>query len=64
MKSLEIILRLLDNLLAAIKFKRAQNERDKLEANPADFFIDHFNGGLPDANSQTDKASTPSDSAK
>jgi hypothetical protein len=62
MKTLEIILRLLDNLLAAIKFKKAQNDRDKLEANPADFFIQHFNGGLSDANSQTDKANTTSDS--
>lgn len=64
MKSLEIILRLLDNLLAAIKFKRAQNERDKLEANPADFFIDHFNGGLPNTSDKTDKTSTPNNPAK
>jgi hypothetical protein len=64
MKTLEIILRLLDNLLAAIKFKKAQNDRDKLEANPADFFTQHFNGGLSDTNSQTDQASTTSDSAK
>lgn len=64
MKSLEIILRLLDNLLAAIKFKRAQNERDKLEANPADFFIQHFNGGLSNTSDKTDKASTPSNTAK
>jgi hypothetical protein len=61
MKTLEIILRLLDNLLAAIKFKKAQNDRDKLEANPADFFIDHF-GGMSDTTDKTDKANTTSDS--
>jgi hypothetical protein len=63
MKTLEILLRLIDNLLTAIKFKKAQNDRDKLEANPADFFIEHFNGGLSDTNSQTDKASSPNNSA-
>lgn len=44
MKSLEILLRLIDNLLTAIKFRKAQNERDKIEQNPFDFFTDHFGG--------------------
>lgn len=64
MNLLEIILRLVDKLLTAIAFKKAQNERDKLEANPADFFADHFNGGLPDTTDKTDKTSTTDNSAK
>lgn len=64
MNLLEIILRLVDKLLAAIAFKKAQNERDKLENSPADFFADHFNGGLSDTTSKTDKASTTDNSAK
>lgn len=62
MKSLEIILRLLDNLLAAIKFRKSQNERDELENNPANWFTDHFNGSLPNTNDKADKASPPSNS--
>ena len=64
MNLLEIILRLVDKLLTAIAFKKAQNERDKLENSPADFFADHFNGGLSDTTNQTDKASTTDNSAK
>jgi hypothetical protein len=60
-KTLEIILRLVDKLLTAIAFKKAQNERDKLENNPADFFVDHF-GGMSDTTDKTDKANTTSDS--
>ena len=64
MKTLEIILRLVDKLLTAIAFKKAQNERDKLEANPAEWYVDYFNGGLSDTNSKTDKASTTDNTAK
>lgn len=58
MKTLEIILRLLDNLLAAIKFKRAQNDRDKLESSPANWFTDHFTISVSDTNNKADKTST------
>ena len=64
MNLLEIILRLVDKLLTAIAFKKAQNERDKLEANPAEFFVDHFNGGLSDTADKTDKTSITDNSAK
>ena len=64
MNLLEIILRLVDKLLTAIAFKKAQNERDKLEANPAEFFADHFNGGLSNTTDKTDKTNTPSNTAK
>jgi hypothetical protein len=62
MKTLEIILRLIDKLLTAISFKKAQNERDKLEQNPADFFISHFNSGVSDTADKTDKANTKDNS--
>lgn len=58
MKSLEIILRLLDNLLTAIKFRKAQDERSKLEENPANWFTDHFSVGLSDTTSKANKTNT------
>ena len=61
MKTLEIILRLVDKLLTAIAFKKAQNERNKLENNPADFFMDHF-GGMSDTTDKTDKTNTKDNS--
>lgn len=61
MKTLEIILRLIDKLLTAISLKKAQNERDKLEQNPADFFINHF-GGVSESADKTDKANTKDNS--
>ena len=64
MNLLEIILRLVDKLLTAIAFKKAQNERDKLETNPAEFFVDHFNGGLSDTADKTDKTSIKDNTAK
>lgn len=64
MNLLEIILRLVDKLLTAIAFKKAQNERDKLEQAPDKWFSNHFNGGLSDTADKTDKTSTPSDTAK
>lgn len=57
MKSIEIILRLIDNLLTAIKSRKAQNERNELEENPDDWFRNHFNG-LQSSNDKTDKANT------
>lgn len=64
MKSLEIILRLLDNLLTAIKFRKAQNERNDLEKAPDKWFSNHFNGGLSDTANKTDKTSTTDNTAK
>ena len=62
MKTLEIILRLIDKLLTAISTKKAQNERDKLEQDPANWFSDHFNR-MPHSGSQrkTDETSSSGD---
>lgn len=62
MKALEILLRLIDNLLTAISLKKAQNERSQIESNPADWFSNHF-GGVPTKPNQankTDSESNPS----
>lgn len=62
MKTLEILLRLIDELLTAIKFRKAQNERNELEQNPSAWFTKHFNGGLPPSKptpDKTDPADTP-----
>lgn len=64
MKTLEILLRLIDQLLAAIAFKKAQNERDKLEENPAGWFNGHFGGGVSSTTDTSDKTDTPSDTSK
>lgn len=58
MKTLEILLRLLDNLLAAIKFRKAQNERNELEKNPANWFALHFGNGLQSKDDKANKANT------
>ena len=57
MKSIEIILRLIDNLLTAIKFRKAQNERNELETDPYNWYVDHFNG-MQSPNDKTDKTDT------
>lgn len=62
MKTLEIILRLIDNLLTAIKFRKAQNDRNELEKNPADWFTNHF-GGVSESANKTDKATSAGDTA-
>jgi hypothetical protein len=46
MKVVEIIIRLLDEILTAIKVRKAQNERTKLEQTPDSWFRDHFGGGV------------------
>lgn len=56
MKTLEIILRLLDEILTAIKFKKAQNERYKVEQAPDDWFRNHFGNGLQSKNDKANKA--------
>ena len=55
MKSLEIILRLLDEFLTAIKFRKAQNERNELEKAPDDWFRTHFGYGVQSKDDSTDK---------
>lgn len=61
MKSLEIILRLLDNLLTAIKLRKAQNERNELAKNPANWFATHFGYGLQSDKHKADKTTSASD---
>ena len=56
MKTLEIILRLIDKLLASIAMKKAQNERDKLEQAPDNWFALHFGNGLQPKDDKANKA--------
>lgn len=56
MKSIEIILRLLENFVKAILQRKAQGERDDLEANPGEFMRDHFGGVRKPADDKADKA--------
>ena len=58
MKSLEIILRLLDNLLTAIKLRKAQNERNELEQAPDNWFRTHFGYGVQSKNDKANKPDT------
>jgi len=44
MKSLEILLRLIDQLLNSIRLRKNQNERNAVEKNPDTWFSNHFNG--------------------
>lgn len=60
MKTLEIILRLVDKLLAAISFRKAQNARDDLAKNPANWFSEHF-GSVQSDKRQADKTTSASD---
>lgn len=55
MKSLEIILRLIDELLTAIKFRKAQNERNELEASPDNWFALHFGNGVQSKDGKANK---------
>ena len=55
MKTLEIILRLIDELLTAIKFKKVQNERNELEASPDNWFALHFGNGLQPKDDKANK---------
>lgn len=57
MKILEIILRLLDGIISAIAYKKAQSQHDKLEENPADWFNGHF-GGVSTSNDKANKTNT------
>lgn len=58
MKSLEIILRLLDTLLTAIKLRKAQNERNELEQEPDNWFRTHFGYGVQSENDKANKTNT------
>lgn len=57
MKALVIILQLIDQLLAAIKYRKAQNERDKIERSPFDWFSNSFGDGR--VQSSKDKTNSP-----
>jgi hypothetical protein len=48
MNVLELILRLLDKLIRSFQTKQAQKEQNDLEKNPANWFSEHFNGGVQD----------------
>jgi len=58
MKTIEIILRLIDNLLTAIKSRKAQNERNELEQDPFTWYVDKFGGSLYPPDDKADKADT------
>jgi len=60
MKSLEIILRLIDKLLAYFINKKAQNERDILEENPSNWFTTHFSNGVSSDTDKTNKTNSTS----
>ena len=64
MKSLEIILRLIDNLLTAIKLRKAQNERNELEASPFTWYVDKFGGSLYPPDDKTNETDTKDFTAK
>lgn len=53
MKILEIFFRLLDKLIKSIELKKAQNARNDLEKNPAEWFNNHFNGLPSDKSDKT-----------
>lgn len=57
MKSLEILLRLIDQLLTAIRLRKNQNERNDVEQNPDTWFRNHF-GGLQSKDGKANKANT------
>lgn len=63
MKTLEIILRLIDKLLTAISLKKAQDEREKLSQDPANWFNTHFGYGVSDTKDKANKAIPPSDTS-
>jgi hypothetical protein len=59
MKTLEILLRLIDKLLASLAFRKAQDARNKLEESPSDWFAKHFNSSMfPETTSKTDKTNS------
>ena len=62
MKAIEILLRLIDNLLTAIKFRKAQDERDELENNPSAWFAKRFNDGLSATHDKTNKTDSSNNS--
>lgn len=58
MKTLEIILRLLDELLSAFKIRKAQNERNELEQAPDAWFRNHFGNSLQSKDDKANKTDT------
>ena len=56
---LDRVFSLIQVLLKKIQEKRAQDERDSLEANPADWFNEHFDGVSDTSNeTETSQANT------
>jgi hypothetical protein len=55
---LDRLLALLQGWVARQEHKKAQEARDALEQNPADWFDTHFNGVRTDSTSKTDKTDT------
>jgi hypothetical protein len=56
---LDKLLTLLQGWVARQENKKAQEARDELEQNPADWFDEHFSNGVrPDDSSKTDKTNT------
>lgn len=53
MKAIEILARILDYLFSTFLSKKAQDERNKVESSPADWFDDHFSNGV--SSDQSDK---------
>lgn len=58
MKTLEIILRLLDELLTAFKIRKAQNERNELEQAPDAWFRNHFGNGMQPKDGEANKTNS------
>lgn len=58
MKTLALLLQLIDQILTAIKLRKAQNERNELEADPNNWFAKHFGNGMPTSKDKTDKTDT------
>lgn len=56
MKTLEILFRIFDYIFTTILQKKTQNERNKLEELPADWFSEHFSSSVSsNPASKTDK---------
>lgn len=54
---LDRVLSLIQVLIRKAQEKRAQNERDKLENDPFDFYVHHFDG-VSDSKTKTNETDT------
>lgn len=55
LKSIEIILKLLEWWFVDWHQKNAQKQRDEAESNPAGWFSEHFGGGVRNSTQPKDK---------